>query len=108
VNADVDNGDPSAFGARRRGTAVRRQSHHIDRELRSAAGRRQGVEPVDRQDHPILQIEASLIGDERHLIRLSLEAMADLSKTLPALSSIVSGIPLVAGLTVLLDCQIAA
>jgi len=55
-----------------------------------------------------VQIEASLIGDERHLIRLSLEAMADLSKTLPALSSIVSGIPLVAGLTVLLDCQIAA
>ena len=55
-----------------------------------------------------VQIEASLIGDERHLIRLSLEAMADLSQTLPALSSIVSGIPLVAGLTVLLDCQIAA
>jgi hypothetical protein len=55
-----------------------------------------------------VQIEASLIGDERHLIRLSLEAMADLSKTLPALSSIVSGIPLVAGLTVLLDCQISS
>ena len=55
-----------------------------------------------------VQIDASLIGDERHLIRLSLEAMADLSKTLPALSSIVSGIPLVAGLTVLLDCQISS
>jgi len=55
-----------------------------------------------------VQIESSLIGDERHLIRLSLEAMADLSKTLPALSSIVSGIPLVAGLTVLLDCQISS
>jgi hypothetical protein len=55
-----------------------------------------------------VQIEAALIGDERHLIRLALEAMADLSKTLPALSSIVSGIPLVAGLTVLLDCQISS
>ncbi len=53
-----------------------------------------------------IQIEATLIGDERHLIRLGLEAMADLSKTLPALSSLVSGIPLVAGLTTLLDMQI--
>jgi len=55
-----------------------------------------------------VQIDAMLIGDERHLIRLSLEAMADLSKTLPALSSVVSGIPLVAGLTTLLDCQISS
>jgi hypothetical protein len=54
-----------------------------------------------------VQIDATLIGDERHLIRLGLEAMADLSKTLPALSSIVSGIPLVAGLTTLIDCQIS-
>jgi hypothetical protein len=53
-----------------------------------------------------VQIEASLIGPERHLMRLGLEAMADLSKTLPALSSIISGIPLVAGLTTLLDMQI--
>jgi hypothetical protein len=53
-----------------------------------------------------VQIEAVLIGPERHLMRLGLEAMADLSKTLPALSSIVSGIPLVAGLTTLLDMQI--
>lgn len=55
-----------------------------------------------------VQIEAALIGDERHLTRLGLEAMADLSKTLPALSSLVSGIPLVAGLTTLLDCQISS
>lgn len=54
-----------------------------------------------------LQVEATLIGNERHLIRLGLEAMADLSKTLPALTSLVSGIPVVAGLTTLLDCQIS-
>jgi hypothetical protein len=53
-----------------------------------------------------VQIEALLIGAERHETRLKLEAMADLSKTLPAASSVVSGIPLVAGLVVLLDCQI--
>ena len=53
-----------------------------------------------------VQIEAVLIGDKRHSIRLALEAMADLSKTLPAVSSIVSGIPLVAGLTTLLDMQV--
>ncbi|HWE37628.1 MAG TPA: hypothetical protein VG406_13755 [Isosphaeraceae bacterium] len=53
-----------------------------------------------------VQIEAALIGPERHLVRLGLEAMADLSKTLPALSSLVSGIPMVAGLTTLLDMQI--
>jgi len=53
-----------------------------------------------------VQIDATLIGPERHIIRLGLEAMADLSKTLPAVSSIFSGIPLVAGLTTLLDMQI--
>ncbi len=53
-----------------------------------------------------VQIEATLIGDERHVVRLGLEAMADLSKTLPAVSSIFSGIPLVAGLTTLLDMQV--
>jgi hypothetical protein len=53
-----------------------------------------------------IEIDALLIGDARHDTRLQLEAMADLSKTLPAGSSIVSGIPLVAGLVVLLDCQI--
>src|SRR6267378_941755 len=53
-----------------------------------------------------VQIDALLIGKQRHDTRLRLEAMADLSKTLPAGSSIVSGIPLVAGLVVLLDCQI--
>jgi hypothetical protein len=55
-----------------------------------------------------IQVEATLIGTERHLIRLGLEAMADLSKTLPALTSLVSGIPFVAGLTTLLDCQISS
>lgn len=55
-----------------------------------------------------LQIEAALIGTERHAIRLALEAMADLSKTLPALSSVVSGVPVVAGLTTLLDCQVSS
>ncbi len=55
-----------------------------------------------------VQIEATLIGDERHAIRLALEAMADLSKTLPALSSVVSGIPLVSGMTTLLDMQISS
>jgi hypothetical protein len=55
-----------------------------------------------------IQVDATLIGNERHLIRLGLEAMADLSKTLPALTSLVSGIPVVAGLTTLLDCQISS
>lgn len=55
-----------------------------------------------------LQIDATLIGNERHLVRLGLEAMADLSKTLPALTSVLSGIPVVAGLTTLLDCQISS
>ena len=55
-----------------------------------------------------MQIDALLIGTERHATRLKLEAMADLSRTLPATSSVVSGIPLVAGLVVLLDCQISS
>jgi len=55
-----------------------------------------------------VQVEATLIGDERHAIRLALEAMADLSRTLPAISSIFSGIPLVAGLTTLLDMQVSS
>ena len=55
-----------------------------------------------------IQIEAMLIGRERHLTRLALEAMADLSKTLPAQSSVVSGVSLVAGLTTLLDCQVSS
>jgi hypothetical protein len=55
-----------------------------------------------------LQIDATLIGNERHLVRLGLEAMADLSKALPALTSVLSGIPVVAGLTTLLDCQISS
>jgi hypothetical protein len=53
-----------------------------------------------------VQIEAALIGDQRQVIRLGLEAMADLSKTLPLASSILSGIPMVAGLTTLLDMQV--
>jgi hypothetical protein len=53
-----------------------------------------------------VQIEALLIGDDRQQTRLALEAMADLSKTLPLASSLLSGIPMVAGLTTLLDMQI--
>jgi hypothetical protein len=53
-----------------------------------------------------VQIEALLIGDSKQATRLALEAMADLSKTLPAASSILSGIPMVAGLTTLLDMQV--
>jgi hypothetical protein len=53
-----------------------------------------------------VQIEAVLIGDERQATRLGLEAMADVSKTLPLGSSILSGIPMVAGLTTLLDMQV--
>jgi hypothetical protein len=55
-----------------------------------------------------VQIEALLIGDGRQTTRLALEAMADLSRTLPAVSSIISGIPMVAGLTTLLDMQISS
>jgi hypothetical protein len=53
-----------------------------------------------------VQIEAALIGDSRQVIRLGLEMMADLSKTLPLTSSLLSGIPMVAGLTTLLDMQV--
>lgn len=55
-----------------------------------------------------VHIQATLIGDERHLVRLGLEAMADLSKTLPALTSLSSGVPLVSGLTTLLDMQVSS
>lgn len=53
-----------------------------------------------------VQIEAILIGDDRQATRLALELMADLSQTLALTSSLLSGIPLVAGLTSLLDMQI--
>lgn len=53
-----------------------------------------------------VQIEAVLIGDGKQVTRLGLELMADLSKTLPLASSLLSGIPMVAGLTTLLDMQI--
>jgi len=53
-----------------------------------------------------VQIEALLIGDERQPIRLALELMADISRTLPLASSLLSGIPMVSGLTTLLDMQI--
>jgi hypothetical protein len=53
-----------------------------------------------------VQIEAVLLGADGPLTRLGLEMMADLSKTLPLASSVISGIPLVAGLTTLMDMQI--
>jgi hypothetical protein len=53
-----------------------------------------------------VQIEAALLGADGPPTRLGLEMMADLSKTLPLASSVISGIPLVAGLTTLMDMQI--
>jgi hypothetical protein len=53
-----------------------------------------------------VQIEAALLGADGPTTRLGLELMADLAKTLPAVSPILSGIPLVAGLTTLMDMQI--
>jgi hypothetical protein len=53
-----------------------------------------------------VQIEAALLGADGPATRLGLEMMADLSKTLPLASSVISGIPLVAGLTTLMDMQI--
>lgn len=53
-----------------------------------------------------VQIEAALLGADGPITRLGLEMMADLSKTLPLASSILSGIPMVAGLTTLMDMQI--
>jgi len=53
-----------------------------------------------------VQIEAALLGADGPVTRLGLELMADLSKTLPLASSVISGIPLVAGLTTLMDMQI--
>lgn len=55
-----------------------------------------------------IDIDAVLIGDERHITRILLEQIADLSKLLPAAQPIVNGIPLVAGLTTLLDCQVSS
>lgn len=65
-------------------------------------GLSQSSSKIDRE----VQIDALLIGDERQPMRLALEAMADLSKTLPLASSLISGIPMVAGLTTLLDMQV--
>ncbi len=53
-----------------------------------------------------IQIEAALLGVDGPTTRLGLELMADLSKTLPAVSPTLSGIPLIAGLTTLMDMQI--
>jgi len=53
-----------------------------------------------------VQIQAALLGPIGPITRLGLEMMADLSKTLPLASSLISGIPLVAGLTTLMDMQI--
>jgi len=53
-----------------------------------------------------VQIEAALLGADGPVTRLGLEMMADLSKTLPLASNVISGIPLVAGLTTLMDMQI--
>jgi hypothetical protein len=53
-----------------------------------------------------VQIEALLIGEARQVTKLALELMADLSKTIPLASSLLAGIPIVAGLTTLLDMQI--
>jgi hypothetical protein len=53
-----------------------------------------------------VQIQAALLGADGPITRLGLEMMADLSKTLPLASSLISGIPLVAGLTTLMDMQI--
>ncbi len=53
-----------------------------------------------------VQIEAALLGADGPVTRFGLEMMADLSRTLPAASYAVSGIPLVAGLTTLMDMQI--
>ena len=52
-----------------------------------------------------VQVSAALIGDTRHLTRIMLEQMANFSKLMP-LTPVLSGIPLVAGLTTLLDMQI--
>jgi hypothetical protein len=53
-----------------------------------------------------VQIQAALLGPDGPFTRLRLEIMADVAKTLPRGSSGSSGIPLVAGLTTLMDMQI--
>lgn len=72
------------------------------------SGGDKGVSQYTAKIERTVQIDAVLIGDDRNQTRLALEAMADLSKSLPALSSVVNGIPLVAGLTTLLDCQVSS
>jgi hypothetical protein len=53
-----------------------------------------------------VQIDAILLGAEKQITRLALELIADISKTLPLASSIISGVPMITGLTTLLDMQI--
>src|SRR6516162_1370653 len=55
-----------------------------------------------------IDIDAALIGDDRQQFRIKLELMADVSRMLAAAQSVVNGIPVVAGLTTLLDCQISS
>lgn len=66
----------------------------------------QGLSQSTSKISRTVQIEAALLGADGPLTRLGLEMMADLSKTLPLASSVISGIPLVAGLTTLMDMQI--
>ena len=64
-------------------------------------GLRQSTSKITR----LVQIEAALLGADGPVTRLGLEVMADISKSLPP-SSVIAGIPLVAGLTTLMDMQI--
>ncbi len=64
-------------------------------------GLRQSTSKITRT----VQIEAALLGADGPVTRLGLEVMADISKSLPP-SSVIAGIPLVAGLTTLMDMQI--
>jgi hypothetical protein len=65
-------------------------------------GLRQSTSKITRT----VQIQAALLGPLGPFTRLQLEMLADLSKTLPLASSVISGVPLVAGLTTLMDMQI--
>lgn len=86
--------------------AVNRISLNEQYELPPAGDR--GLSQSTSKITRTVQIEAALLGVDGPATRLGLELMADLSMTLQQSSSVISGIPLVAGLTTLMDMQIGS
>jgi hypothetical protein len=87
--------------------AVNRISLNEEYQLPSVGDR--GLSQSTSKITRTVQIEAALLGAVGPLTRLGLEMMANVSQTLQDdPSSAIAGIPLVAGLTTLMDMQIAS